>query len=242
SAAPALAPSAGPPAGNPTAVAALTDRFTRLVKVERNVLAPRWRAAGLPKLADVAAWDDAAVATATALLDDLLIVEPAHVVERVSTYVPPLDDGAQRPAMPGRGRGEIVEGGSDVDADAIDALRRRYKALSADIIDTLAALHDDAARAGVSFHLAECRSPRRFEIVRALVAHDWARDADGAYLRAAVAHVVGQDYPLFPTIPLGAAIGSMHADEAVRFAALVVDPTAVAYGADGAMRLDLTAA
>ena len=86
-----------------------------------------------------------------------------------------------------------------------------------------------------------CIRDSRFEIVRALVAHDWERDEEGAFLRACVAHAVGQDYPLFPTVRLGAAVGSLNADEATRFAELVIAPPTIAFGADGLMRLDVAA-
>jgi hypothetical protein len=154
-----------------------------------------------------------------------------------SPYVPPLPTGEAPFVL---ARREVDEGGK-VDEPTVAILKAAYAVLPLAVRTELGELWADATQAGYSFHLRGAPTVRRFEIVRALVAHDWEHDAGRAYLRAACAYVVGQEYPLFPTVPLGAAIGSMDAGEAKRFAVLVTDPVAVRF--DGTvMRLDLDAA
>ena len=101
----------------------------------------------------------------------------------------------------------------------------------------------EARLAGVGFARGGGRTARRYEIYRGLIAlagHDYESDTDRDEItRALAAFACDSDAPLFPTVSLGHAVGSMDVATAKRFAECVCWSKPV-YGVDEHHRLIVT--
>jgi hypothetical protein len=103
--------------------------------------------------------------------------------------------------------------------DEYEVLKRRYDGLATAWRDWIKELATAATQAGVSFHLSETKTVRRFELLRGLVI--LAADECGAddVLRALLERIIG-DIAQFPSVPTGHLLGSLSSREAATFAAL----------------------
>jgi hypothetical protein len=214
SAAPALAPSAEPPAGSPITYNE-GDRVSYL-GVEYRVGVDNGSSVHLPDLPDHLAQrsthSKAGQRGYPPLYERWVFKSKVTLVSRRPEPEAPTPSAVLR---------RPIDEGDKVDEITMGVLRVAYANCDPDHRKWIGALWNDAT-GNADFHLKGHPTVRRFELVRALVAHT---DHDEEYLRHIIAHVVGQDYALFPTIPLGMAVGSMSVDEAKRFAEMVTGPT-----------------
>ena len=103
--------------------------------------------------------------------------------------------------------------------DDYAVLEARYDALDPDSRHFIKTLVTEAIAAGVSFHLSETKTVRRFEILRGLVILCGDGSGSDDSLRACLEQVIG-DVAQFPTVPAGHLLGSLSAREAATFSAL----------------------
>lgn len=116
------------------------------------------------------------------------------------------------------------EGGDTRSAkDWID-LENRYRRLSTSGAELVTTLATESMRAGVSWHKREQISDRRFHLYDATISLaeqklevDWAIEA----MRALIAYTVDADWPLFPAVTCGHALGALSATEAAALATAV---------------------
>lgn len=132
--------------------------------------------------------------------------------------------------------------GAEVDAATLAPLARRFNALDEPQRALVRTVASHAAQAGRSFSLTERATVRRYEIGRAvvcLVEATWRTGPDGngswsdEFVRAAI-RVAAPTIDVGPTVPLGAALSLLTADEAVH-----VTDIAMAVGTDSLV-VDIT--
>ena len=121
--------------------------------------------------------------------------------------------------------------GATLDAEAFAPLRQAHKTLDPATVSWIGELVDQSRRAGVSIHAAQERTERRLGIGRGLVALAVAGYDDDLLVRQLAATVARDDRLLAPGLTAGAALGSLDAEQATKFAGIcelvVKDPTAV---------------
>jgi hypothetical protein len=100
----------------------------------------------------------------------------------------------------------------------VDALRDRYKALDAASVSWIGEIQTQAQQAGVSFHLAGAYYARRARLLDGLLILA-EHEVDDDAVRAIVRHVTKDEAVEWPSIPVGAAVGSLSAVEAAEFVA-----------------------
>lgn len=152
-------------------------------------------------------------------------VEPDQTGAGTATPAPvtvsKAEQRAQLPGLHAPGRPEPDEGGYVDDATA-DAMKVRFGQLTDDQRNTFKQVASEAINAGVSFHMSQARTVRRFEIARGLLTvleAGW----DEEVVRALVANAMSSDAPLFPAVTVGHAVGALDAASAAQFARLAGD-------------------
>jgi hypothetical protein len=108
------------------------------------------------------------------------------------------------------------EGASPVD---VEPIRKAYDALPEAGRKWIGQRAIEARQALVPFNVSELRSERRAGIMGGLVALAANDAADDESLRAIVRFVTTDDSAEWPTIPAGASLGTLGAEEATLFAA-----------------------
>jgi len=139
--------------------------------------------------------------------------EPAPSAPPVPPELTPADQRAaidQRPAPD--------EGATIAEVD-VEALRTAAAALSAEARALVGATVQESIQAGLSLHMTEHRTVRRFETMRGVVVLAEHLDDQRETLRCILAEIVG-DVAHFPTVAVGHVLGTLSADEARRFAHL----------------------
>lgn len=139
--------------------------------------------------------------------------EPAPSAPAVAPELTPADQRAaidQRPAP---------EEGATVLEAQVEALRTAAAALTPEAQALVGATVRESIQAGLSLHMSEHRTLRRFEAMRGVVAIAEQLDDQRETLRCILAEIVG-DVAHFPTVPVGHVLGTLSADEARRFAQL----------------------
>jgi hypothetical protein len=172
------------------------------------------------------------------VIDDALTVEvsvaaPSPPHGEVTTGLPPVEQhaegGSTAPPVPTLGELRTMwatpDEGPDVDARLYEAAANSYKALTAEQRSFVNAVAGEAQRQGVSFHMKERPTLRRFEIMRGLLLLA-AADAGEDDVRYCVATVMDSDAPMWPTVAAGWALGALDVGEAKRFAVLADDHAA----------------
>lgn len=106
------------------------------------------------------------------------------------------------------------EGGMWGNDNTWDTLAARYKALEAHQIAWIKQLTKDAQTAGVAFHAKGHRTRRRHNLYTAIIGYSEHIEPDDELLRALIAAVVDNDWPLYPIVTVGQAFGALNADEA----------------------------
>jgi hypothetical protein len=162
-----------------------------------------------------------------------LIAAPSPPHGEVTTGLPPVEQhaegGSTAPPVPTLGELRTMwatpDEGPDVDARLYEAAANSYKALTAEQRSFVNAVAGEAQRQGVSFHMKERSTLRRFEIMRGLLLLA-AADAGEDDVRYCVATVMDSDVPMWPTVAAGWALGALDVDEAKRFAVLADDHAA----------------
>jgi hypothetical protein len=162
-----------------------------------------------------------------------LIAAPSPPHGEVTTGLPPVEQhaegGSTAPPVPTLGEVRTMwatpDEGPDVDARLYEAAANSYKALTAEQRSFVNAVAGEAQRQGVSFHMKERPTLRRFEIMRGLLLLA-AADAGTDDVRYCVATVMDSDVPMWPTVAAGWALGALGVDEAKRFALLADDHAA----------------
>jgi hypothetical protein len=101
------------------------------------------------------------------------------------------------------------------------ALESRFKRLPDVVLEPSKRYVREARTAGVSFQRLQAQTARRFDIYRGLIGLAEADGVDDESMRALIAHAMGSDAPLFPTVTVGHALGSLDAAGARRFAEAV---------------------
>lgn len=139
--------------------------------------------------------------------------EPAPSAPPVPPELTPADQRAaidQRPAPD--------EGATIAEAD-VEALRTAAAALGPEAKALVGATVSESIQAGLSLHMSEHRTARRFEAMRGVVVLAEQLDDERETLRCILAEIVG-DVAHFPTVPVGHVLGTLSAEEARRFAQL----------------------
>jgi hypothetical protein len=162
-----------------------------------------------------------------------LIAAPSPPHGEVTTGLPPVEQhaegGSTAPPVPTLGELRTMwatpDEGPDVDARLYEAAANTYKALTAEQRSFVNAVAGEAQRQGVSFHMKERPTLRRFEIMRGLLLLA-AADAGEDDVRYCVATVMDSDAPMWPTVAAGWALGALDVGEAKRFAVLADDHAA----------------
>jgi hypothetical protein len=158
------------------------------------------------------------------------VAAPSPPHGEVTTGLPPVEQhaegGSTAPPVPTLGELRTMwatpDEGPDVDARLYEAAANSYKALTAEQRSFVNAVAGEAQRQGVSFHMKERPTLRRFEIMRGLLLLA-AADAGEDDVRYCVATVKDTDMAMMPAVAVGWAVGAMGADEARRFAVLADD-------------------
>lgn len=164
--------------------------------------------------------------------------EPAPSAPPVPPELTPADQRAaidQRPAPD--------EGATIAEAD-VEALRTAAAALGPEAKALVGATVQESIQAGLSLHMTEHRTVRRFEAMRGVVVLAEQLDDERETLRCILAEIVG-DVAHSPTVPVGHVLGTLSAEEARRFAQLCDQFVAGAVTgrvdeATGHVRLDFT--
>ena len=121
--------------------------------------------------------------------------------------------------------------GATLDAETFAPLREAHRTLDAATVSWIGELVDQSRRAGVSIHATEVRTERRLGIGRGLVALAVAGYDDDLLVRQLAATVARDDRLLAPGLTAGAALGSLDAEQATKFAGIcelvVKDPSKV---------------
>lgn len=139
--------------------------------------------------------------------------EPAPSALPATPELTPADQRAaidQRPAPD--------EGATIAEAD-VEALRTAAAALGPEAKALVGATVSESIQAGLSLHMSEHRTARRFEAMRGVVVLAEQLDDERETLRCILAEIVG-DVAHFPTVPVGHVLGTLSAEEARRFAQL----------------------
>ena len=155
----------------------------------------------------------------------------AEVLEQAETYVsapfdplpvPPVERSVEATVTLPKLDGTPDEGPTVADGDATFAeMKAAYSALDAAGKAWVGDIVTESIQAGRSLHMVDARTLRRVRTTLglALLAADGTED-DGA-LRALVHLATGVDAVLFPSVPLGAAVSVMDAEESERFVSMV---------------------
>ena len=113
--------------------------------------------------------------------------------------------------------------GPDADPATIAAVEANYSELGADARKWIGELSTSAANWNVPFSMSAAsnqpRTARRLAIIAGLVRMCHADAADDDTLRSLLALTVSADWPLFPNVQPGHALGVLGATEAAQFAA-----------------------
>ena len=121
--------------------------------------------------------------------------------------------------------------GATLDVEAFAPLREAHRTLNPATVSWIGELVDQSRRAGVSFHAAEARTERRLGIGRGLVALAVAGYDDDLLVRQLAATAALDESLLAPGLSAGAAVGSLDAEQATKFAGIcelvVKDPATV---------------
>jgi len=106
--------------------------------------------------------------------------------------------------------------GATVTADRVGKLRARYDLLDPQERTWCATVAREANQAGVPFYLTEQPTERRLWLYQSLVllAEYGPPGTDANLLRRLCADMTGTDAPLFPSVTVGHAFGSLTADQA----------------------------
>lgn len=117
--------------------------------------------------------------------------------------------------------------GGDADPEAVAVLRKRAGELDGEAKALMGAIATEAIQGGVSYHMGERQTVRRFEIARGLLSLAPHVDDERETIRHILAAIVG-DVAHFPAVTVGAVLGSLSADEAATWArmcdAFAADP------------------
>jgi hypothetical protein len=108
--------------------------------------------------------------------------------------------------------------GEPSDVLAVDQLKDRYTGLADR--SAITALATEAQQAGVSFHLKEARTARRYHILWGLVTLAEADALDEDAVRILTSTALDSDAAQFPTVTAGHALGALDATTAQTFADL----------------------
>lgn len=161
-------------------------------------------------------------------------VDPQNldVVEMVLAWVEPFTAPAESPmpeqAAPAPAPAPVVtppDEGAAADPAAIALLRQRFDALTADGKAWVGGLIRQGRDAGVDWRTSITPSIRRFELGRAVTALAAATGVDDVadVIRGLAYAATNRPQIVDDTIPLGAALGTLNADEATTFAQSVDD-------------------
>ena len=161
----------------------------------------------------------------------IAVSAPTHPAAPVSSVGPdaPHDDrqvdtGADTAPTPAEQQAVIrmrtAAEGIAVDDGTFGPLERAYDALDADARQWIAALIDQAIKAGVSFHAKGHRTERRYQIIRSLVLLAQQGSVDDQALRDLLEPIIG-NCAQFPSVPVGHLLGSLSATEAGQLAGLI---------------------
>lgn len=212
-------PKAAAPAQPATRRDAVVARIRTLREVNPQVL--RWVADnwpdGVPTLDTKALYDRAQFAAIEAVL------EQAERASEAPFPVPPAEDAVapvvpswvQPPERPAAVEPRTFDEGAEIDADTVALMLARLGELDGDARAWVLSMLRQAKDAGVPVSLRATPTMRQFETTRGLLA--WSGLADDDLCRAGLVYVLGDDR-VQPGHPLGAVIGALDIDEAVRFA------------------------
>lgn len=145
-------------------------------------------------------------------------------------------------------RTETPDEGDTIDGAGPAAAKAAYEALEPLAREWVTRLASEAIQWGVSFHLKDHPTMRRFEILRGVVSlavwgiHEPEHlDLLDDYLRELVALAMRSDAPRFPVVKPGHALGALHVSEAIVFAQLcdelIADQWQPVFADDGLMTL-----
>ena len=109
--------------------------------------------------------------------------------------------------------------GADIDEASVEALRSAAGALTGEAKALVGATVQESIQAGLSLHMSERRTVRRYEVMRGVVAIAHELDDQRETLRCIAAVILG-DVAHFPSVSVGHVLGAMTADEATQFARL----------------------
>ena len=147
--------------------------------------------------------------------------EASHEACRICEAEPP----EPRPTV-----GPADEGGT-LDAETFAPLRHAHGTLDPAAVSWIGELVDQSRRAGVSFHATEMRTVRRWGIGHGLITLATAGYDDDLLVRQLAATAALNEKLLAPGLTAGAAVGSLDAEQATKFAGMcelvVEDPTKV---------------
>ena len=154
-------------------------------------------------------------------------IEYAHAVDGYTVTVPPVS---------------APDEGATVGRPDIDAARVRYEGLPSETRARVDAWAIESSRAGLSLSLAPdngVQSARRLSSLDARIA---VALIDDDVIRAAIAFLVGEEWPLMPSLPLGAVLGACseatNRSLAEMAPALAAHPEPLTFDVDGRLRLN----
>jgi hypothetical protein len=109
--------------------------------------------------------------------------------------------------------------GAEVSDLDYETLKQRYQSVAVDVrAGQYARYVRQAQQAGVSFHLAERRTVRRYEIARGLLILAEANSLDDDTIRALTCHPnLADETAWFPAVTVGHLVGSLDAGQALIF-------------------------
>ena len=108
--------------------------------------------------------------------------------------------------------------GATLDDATVTAMIGRLTSLDSEARQWAVTMLQQAKDAGVPISVRQWPTMRHFELSRALIA--WSGFADDDLARCGITYAAGPDPGLFDGVPIGALIGTLSVDDAVRFAEL----------------------
>jgi len=143
--------------------------------------------------------------------------EARRWISPLVTVAPVNDSRARHPSAKAVAIASQYDEGDTIDDERYTKVFERYTKLDKAGKEWASAIELEARQAGVGFRMGEQRTFRRYWLYAALIllAEDGVIESD--FVRALAARATESDAPLFPTISVGKAVGSMGVAEARRF-------------------------